>query len=72
YERLKLLLLNLGHTMLAELWLAGQSAADATVLDAMRNAAWRESPFEMAYGIPLSPSFSFTLSFRVDLLLAIG
>jgi hypothetical protein len=26
----------------------------------------------MAYGIPLSPSFSFTLSFRVDLLVAIG
>jgi tagaturonate reductase len=43
YERLKLLLLNLGHTMLAELWLAGQSAADAnaTVLDAMRNDTWR-------------------------------
>jgi tagaturonate reductase len=44
YERLKLLLLNLGHTMLAELWLAGESAANATVAtvrDAMRNDAWR-------------------------------
>ena len=42
YERLKLLLLNLGHTMLAELWLADQSAC-ANVLDAMRNNAWRET-----------------------------
>jgi tagaturonate reductase len=41
YERLKLLLLNLGHTMLAELWLADQSAADTNVRDAMRNEAWR-------------------------------
>jgi tagaturonate reductase len=43
HERLKLFLLNLGHTMLAELWLAEHSAADATVLDAMRNAAWRDA-----------------------------
>jgi tagaturonate reductase len=42
YERLKLLLLNLGHTMLAELWLADQSAC-ANVLDAMRNNPWRET-----------------------------
>jgi len=41
YERLKLFLLNLGHTMLAELWLTDQSAG-ASVLDAMRNQAWRE------------------------------
>ncbi|KQR81052.1 D-mannonate oxidoreductase [Burkholderia sp. Leaf177] len=41
YERLKLFLLNLGHTMLAELWLTDQSAG-ANVLDAMRNEAWRE------------------------------
>jgi len=41
YERLKLLLLNLGHTMLAELWLADQAAADTSVRDAMRNEAWR-------------------------------
>jgi tagaturonate reductase len=40
YERLKLLLLNLGHTMLAELWLADQ-AGDTNVRDAMRNEAWR-------------------------------
>jgi tagaturonate reductase len=40
YERLKLLLLNLGHTMLAELWLADK-AADTSVRDAMRNEAWR-------------------------------
>ena len=41
YERLKLLLLNLGHTMLAELWLADQATADTNVLDAMRNETWR-------------------------------
>jgi tagaturonate reductase len=41
YERLKLLLLNLGHTMLAELWLADQADADTNVRDAMRNERWR-------------------------------
>jgi tagaturonate reductase len=41
YERLKLLLLNLGHTMLADLWLADQAAADINVRDAMRHEAWR-------------------------------
>ncbi|SOE71583.1 tagaturonate reductase [Burkholderia sp. D7] len=41
YERLKLLLLNLGHTMLAELWLADRAPADTNVRDAMRNEAWR-------------------------------
>ena len=41
YERLKLLLLNLGHTMLVELWLADQGAADTNVRDAMRNEKWR-------------------------------
>jgi tagaturonate reductase len=41
YERLKLLLLNLGHTMLAELWLADQAPADTNVRDAMHNEAWR-------------------------------
>jgi tagaturonate reductase len=43
YERLKLLLLNLGHTMLAELWLAEQSPANMNVLDAMHHPAWREA-----------------------------
>ena len=41
YERLKLLLLNLGHTMLAELWIADQAPADTNVRDAMRNQTWR-------------------------------
>ena len=44
YERLKLLLLNLGHSMLVELWQSDPLAAgkrDLTVLDAMRNPAWR-------------------------------
>jgi tagaturonate reductase len=41
YERLKLLLLNLGHTTLAEAWLNDDGPTDATVLDAMRHPAWR-------------------------------
>jgi tagaturonate reductase len=41
YERLKLLLLNLGHTMLAQCWLADQAADTVTVLNAMRNPSWR-------------------------------
>jgi tagaturonate reductase len=41
YERLKLLLLNFVHTVLAELWLADQAAADINVRDAMRNEMWR-------------------------------
>jgi tagaturonate reductase len=40
YERLKLLLLNLGHTMLAELWLADEADANTNVHDAMRNETW--------------------------------
>ena len=41
YERLKLFLLNLGHTMLAQCWLDSRGEPAATVLDAMRNQAWR-------------------------------
>lgn len=39
YERLKLFLLNLGHSYLAEQWLQGARAADATVAQAMSDAA---------------------------------
>lgn len=41
FERLKLFLLNLGHTMLAESWLRSQTDASTTVLDGMRNESWR-------------------------------
>ncbi|CAB3714883.1 mannitol dehydrogenase family protein [Paraburkholderia rhynchosiae] len=41
YERLKLFLLNLGHTMLAQCWLDSRGDPAATVLDGMRNESWR-------------------------------
>lgn len=40
FERLKLWLLNLGHTVLAELWLRAGQPPGMTVLDAMRDLAW--------------------------------
>lgn len=43
FERLKLFLLNLGHTMLAESWLNTNGDASSTVLDGMRNEAWRSA-----------------------------
>jgi len=43
YERLKLLMLNLGHTMLVESWRTHDGAPDMTVLDAMRHAPWRDA-----------------------------
>lgn len=43
YERLKLLLLNLGHTWLAERWLADARPADENVLHAMRDPRLREN-----------------------------
>lgn len=41
YERRKLLLLNLGHTVLADQWLRMGAPAGMTVLDAMRDPALR-------------------------------
>ena len=41
YERLKLFLLNLGHTFLAERWLRDGRPADETVLQAMNDTALR-------------------------------
>jgi len=41
HERLKLLLLNLGHTFLAECWLTGRRPADETVLQAMNDPVLR-------------------------------
>lgn len=41
YERLKLFFLNLGHTWLAEQWIAGRRASSETVLDAMNDPQLR-------------------------------
>ncbi|MDR5732916.1 mannitol dehydrogenase family protein [Caballeronia sp. LZ025] len=57
YERLKLLLLNLGHTMLAEIWRTRDGAADMTVLDAMRDPAFRE-PLEAVWRDEVLPVFT--------------
>jgi len=43
FERLKLFLLNLGHTVLAELWMTGRHADDMTVLQAMQEASLRDA-----------------------------
>ncbi|GAU04309.1 D-mannonate oxidoreductase [Burkholderia stabilis] len=56
YERLKLLLLNLGHTMLAQQWLALGSAADMTVGAAMDDPAYRE-PLEAVWNEEVMPVF---------------
>jgi tagaturonate reductase len=57
YERLKLLLLNLGHTMLTEIWRTRDAAADMTVLDAMRDAAFRD-PLEATWQDEVLPVFA--------------
>lgn len=57
YERLKLLLLNLGHTMLAEMWRTRGGAPDMTVLDAMRDPAFRE-PLEAVWRDEVLPVFT--------------
>ncbi|SAL78423.1 mannitol dehydrogenase domain-containing protein [Caballeronia peredens] len=61
YERLKLLLLNLGHTMLAQIWRTRQAtneaAADMTVLDAMRDPAFRD-PLDATWRDEVLPVFA--------------
>ncbi|KMQ79876.1 Altronate oxidoreductase [Candidatus Burkholderia pumila] len=57
YERLKLLLLNLGHTMLAELWRNRNGTPDMTVLDAMRDPAFRD-PLEATWREEVLPVFT--------------
>jgi tagaturonate reductase len=56
HERLKLLLLNLGHTLLAQWWMAGALPADMTVLQAMQDPALRE-PLEAAWQQEVLPVF---------------
>ncbi|SAL84140.1 mannitol dehydrogenase domain-containing protein [Caballeronia arvi] len=57
YERLKLLLLNLGHTMLAQLWRTRDGSPDMTVLDAMRDPAYRD-PLEATWRDEVLPVFA--------------
>jgi tagaturonate reductase len=56
FERLKLFLLNLGHTVLADLWLKGRYGGDMTVLQAMQEAGLRE-PLEAAWQHEVLPVF---------------
>jgi tagaturonate reductase len=56
HERLKLYLLNLGHTLLAELWLRGGLPADMTVLQAMQDDRLRQ-PLELAWQQEVLPVF---------------
>jgi tagaturonate reductase len=56
YERRKLLMLNLGHTFLAEQWLAGGRAADETVKQAMADPALRAA-LEAVWGEEVLPIF---------------
>ncbi|RQP25458.1 mannitol dehydrogenase family protein [Piscinibacter terrae] len=56
FERLKLFLLNLGHTLLADLWMKRALAADMTVVQAMHEPALRE-PLEQAWQQEVMPVF---------------
>ena len=56
FERLKLFLLNLGHTLLAQEWLRAGKAADMTVLQAMHDAPMREA-LESAWADEVMPVF---------------
>ncbi|MGK5047568.1 mannitol dehydrogenase family protein [Janthinobacterium sp. GB4P2] len=57
YERRKLFLLNLGHTFLAEQWLAAGGPEDLTVLQAMADPAMRE-PLEAVWADEVLPLFA--------------
>lgn len=56
YERLKLQILNLGHTILAEHWLAEARPAGETVLEAMRDPA-RSGELEAVWHQEVLPVF---------------
>ncbi len=56
FERLKLFLLNLGHTVLADLWIKGGFGSDMTVLQAMQEPALRQ-PLEGAWQQEVLPVF---------------
>jgi len=57
FERRKLWLLNLGHTYLAELWLAGRLHPQATVLEAMHDPAVR-AELESVWSEEVLPVFA--------------
>ncbi|MGK5079480.1 mannitol dehydrogenase family protein [Janthinobacterium sp. HLX7-2] len=57
YERRKLFLLNLGHTFLAEQWLAAGGPDDLTVLQAMADPSMRE-PLESVWAEEVLPLFA--------------
>jgi tagaturonate reductase len=57
YERLKLLLLNLGHTMLAEFWRTRGGSPEMIVLDAMRDPSYRD-PLETVWRDEVMPVFT--------------
>ncbi|RZJ06823.1 MAG: mannitol dehydrogenase family protein [Rubrivivax sp.] len=56
HERLKLFLLNLGHTLLADMWLRAGLAANMTVLQAMQDERLRQ-PLEQAWQQEVLPVF---------------
>lgn len=56
FERLKLMLLNLGHTFLAERWLAGGRPRDETVLQALGDASLR-AELEAVWNDEVMPVF---------------
>ena len=56
FERRKLFLLNLGHSVLAERWLRDQRAPDETVLQAMNDAASR-TELEQVWSDEVLPVF---------------
>jgi tagaturonate reductase len=56
FERLKLFLLNLGHTLLADQWAKGGYPADMTVLNAMQDPTLR-TPLEETWQHEVLPVF---------------
>ncbi|KQV97597.1 D-mannonate oxidoreductase [Rhizobacter sp. Root1221] len=56
FERLKLFLLNLGHTVLADLWLRGGHGGDMTVRQAMNDTPLRDA-LEAAWQQEVLPVF---------------
>jgi tagaturonate reductase len=57
YERLKLFILNLGHTYLAEIWARGGGAPMLTVREAMADKALREELDDL-YDQEVLPTFA--------------
>jgi tagaturonate reductase len=58
FERLKLHLLNLAHTVLAERWLRTEPGSARTVVQAMHEAAWR-AELEAVWADEVLPVFEF-------------